>query len=101
MKVTEKQLTLIFCIVAAILFGAYYISQTPPVAPVVPLNEARNVSPIVPLSPEDRAFVDQALSGKPTPLNAEDKVLVKKNLSEKVIPPSDEEAAQIKKVLGI
>lgn len=103
MKLNEKQLTIIFCVIFIISVLGYYIfshySQTPPIVPVT----THVVEPPLPLVGEDKVLVEKVLSEKPAPLPKTDVVTAQQVISPSVPPKplSGAEEAATKRILGL
>lgn len=102
MKINEKQLTIIFCLVFVLLIGVtYFLSQSSKDLPPAP-QTIKRVQNISPLSAGDEALVEKMHSEKLAPLSKKDEVLIQQmNASGPVNPLSAEEEAFIKKMKGI
>lgn len=98
MKLNERQLTIIFCIIFALVIGAYVYVQSPRDLPPPPQETKHAARDIVPLSSDDEKFIEQMRSEKLVPLSEKDEALIQEmNASGTVKPLSAEEEAFIKK----
>lgn len=100
MKLNEKQLTIIFVVLfALILLGSYFFTQTVP--PPAPSEITHAVRALPPLSEEEKVLAEKVLSGELTPLSKEESVMAQQVLSSKSPKPlSASEQAAAKKILG-
>lgn len=99
MKLNEKQLTIIFVVLfALILLGSYFFIQTAPPPAPQEIKHAAQVAP--PLSDEDKALIENMRSKKLQPLSEQDTAMISQMNSSKLKPLSPAEEAVIKKMRG-
>ncbi len=99
MKLNEKQLTLIFCILFAVLIIGYYILSRPS-QELAPLTDIKPSGGVLPLSAQEQARVDQMLLEKPTSLSKEDESAVEKIAETPIKPLSEVDEARLKQMLS-
>lgn len=102
-KLNEKQLTLIFCIIFALLIAGYFIiqtSQTVPSSSVSPVTK-HEVSVPSSLTEEEKQLLEEVRSAKPAPLSPTEEAMLQQVRSSKPEPLTEGEEAMLKRMRGI
>lgn len=103
MKLTEKQLTIIFCAILALFLLGYYIFSSSPKESAPPPPEAAEPTVKGPtLSGAEDARLKEMLSEKSAPLQKEDVAAIKQIMKEDPPEPlSESDQAVLNNMLGI